>query len=108
MKQVEQAVVDRDVGMSRALAGAEFKYEAWSGAALEFVRKFVRERRRMGLPMFMTEDIRAASIRWGLPDGGKAWGPIMRAAAREGIIVKHGYGPAVTSNLSPKVMWRCA
>jgi hypothetical protein len=40
------------------------------------------------------------------PKDARAYGAIIRRAARRGQIVKVGYAPAASSNLSPKCLWR--
>ena len=44
---------------------------------------------------------------WGLspPPDGRAWGHVMARARSRGLIVAVGYGPAASSNGSPKVLW---
>ena len=56
---------------------------------------------------FLTEDVRAMAEADGFasaPDG-RAWGAVMRAAARKGIVIANGYAPAKSSNCSAKVLW---
>ncbi len=57
---------------------------------------------------FMAEDVREFAEARGFqrPPDGRAWGVVFQSAAREHLIVKVGYAPARSSNLSPKVQWR--
>lgn len=60
---------------------------------------------------FLTEDVRAFCAELDLADtplNEKAWGPIMRKAAKDGLIRKVGYAQARSSNMAPKVLWRAA
>lgn len=61
---------------------------------------------------FMAEHVRAWAQKRGLaePPDARAWGPILMRAARNGIIVKHGYGPAGnrTAHASPTTIWKRA
>ena len=39
------------------------------------------------------------------PHDSRAWGAVVRRAAKGGLIVKCGFAAAKSSNLSPKVQW---
>lgn len=56
----------------------------------------------------LAEDVRGFAEARGFtfPPDGRAWGVVFQSAAREGLIVKVGYAPAKSSNMSPKVQWR--
>lgn len=55
---------------------------------------------------FLTEDIRKwAKDFIGDPHDGRAWGHVMRQAAKMGVVKKVGYAAARSSNLTPKVLW---
>ena len=93
----------RDAGMARAAEHAERVDPDWPVRALVFVRFYAATHAE-----FLTEDVVAAYLAAGHPPppDGRAWGPVMQAAARREIIERCGYDAARTSNLSPKVLWR--
>lgn len=100
------AAARRDDGMQRAVDHAERVAAGWKRRAHGYLLEFLCSRKES----FLTEDVREFSERKGLdaPPDGRAWGAIMRAAAKEKIITKIGYAPAKSSNLSPKVLWKPA
>src|SRR5262245_43916112 len=53
------------------------------------------------------EEVRDEARRAGLPEptDGRAWGAVLQRARRAGLIEPAGTRKAVTSNLSPKVLW---
>lgn len=58
---------------------------------------------------FLAEEAREWAEAMELVDPAKnerAWGAVLRRAAKLQIIRKVGYAPAKSSNLSPKVLWR--
>lgn len=59
---------------------------------------------------WLAEDFREWAFGRGLaaPHDGRAFGKVMRSACMDGIIVRCGYAPARSSNLSPKCLWRAA
>ena len=69
---------------------------------MEFLARHIRG------DCFLAEEVRNFATGLDLPPDGRAWGVVFRSAAREGLIVKAGYAPAKSSNLSPKVLWRVA
>ncbi len=98
----EDAEARRELGMARAEAGAARRDAAFEAHALDAIARFALARPG---ETFLAEEVRAAA---GTPAGidPKAWGPVFRLAARRGLIVAAGYGPASSSNRSPKVLWR--
>lgn len=56
----------------------------------------------------LAEDIRKDASRRGVPSfrDDRSWGPIFKEAEHLGAIKKIGYAPTVSSNGSPKVLWR--
>lgn len=93
----------RDDGIARAAAHADDVDPRWQTRAFRAVAIFARYH-----PAFLAEDARGMAEREGLPSppDARAWGAVMRLAARRGVIVADGYGPANSSNRSPKVKWR--
>lgn len=91
----------RDRGMARAAdhAGAE-----WARRAEGYLREFIALGNR---GPFLCEDVRAFAEAHGCPTPptGRAWGPVMQQAKRDGIVAFHDYAPANSSNGSPKVRW---
>ncbi len=101
MIQLDLAERKRDEGIARAQRHAG---DPWTEFAVNLVRRYASEH-----PQFLTEDF----VDWtrGLiaePPDGRAWGAVMRIAARKGLVRKVGYAPARTSNLSPKCVWSAA
>ncbi len=97
---LDEADAARDLGMARVEKAAG---EQWRGAALDVVRQYAKNH-----TVFLTEDVREFAQKQGMapPPNEKAWGPVMLAAAREGVIVSCGTGRARSSNNSPKVLWK--
>lgn len=104
----DDAALKRDTGMALAEDKANREKQDWSGDAL-----FALEKYCVAHPddKFLAEDVRA----WGealefvsAPANSRAWGAVFRRAASIGIIRKVGYGPAASSNLSPKCLWKAA
>ena len=98
------AATRRDLGIERARRRAG---DPWTMSAARFVAYYARAIAK-GEP-FLIEDARAAWNASGRepPPDGRAWGGVTNVASRElGLIEKAGYGPAKSSNCSPKVLWR--
>lgn len=91
-----------ELGAARAANRAG---EGWKIAALAAVEAYC-----IAHPgeTFMAEQIREWATHVPPPPDGRAWGHVMQAARRYGIIEAAGYAPAVSSNGSPKVLWRRA
>ena len=93
----------RDRGILRAIdhAGAD-----WQRGARGYLLEYLATHQGP----FLAEDVRefAEARHFAHPPDGRAWGWVTRSAARDGLIVKVGYAPAKSSNLSPKVQWRAA
>ena len=95
----------RDEGMARAQEHAEADQPGWTEAAATFLRDYAQT---VAGP-FLVEQARTASKhRVALPENTKAWGPAAVLAVKRGWIVKAGYGPASSSNGSPKTLFRSA
>lgn len=103
MIELNEAINRRDAGMAQAEAHAVAEIPDWKNYAGGFLKGFASRHE-----FFMAEDVVALAESCGadLPPDGRAWGAVFRRAAVAGLIVKHGYAPAKTSNCSPKVMWK--
>lgn len=95
----------RDEGMDRAAAGDG---PEWDAAAFECLLQFCKV--HGSGHHFLTEDVRlwAEVCGWehlSLHREPRAWGPVIKSAARLGVIIPAGYSPANSSNRSPKCLW---
>ncbi len=102
------AAARRDIGMDLAADKADRDSEDWSINADKAVAAFVKLNPGR---QFLGEDLREWAESTGLvdaPENGRAWGSVFRRAAIAGVIVKIGYAPSRSSNLSPKTLWRGA
>lgn len=100
----QDVIAKRDLGISRAIQGAVNNDPEWFDAAYIGLLRFTMRHE----DPFLTEDVRAWSEQHGYvlpPENARAWGAVMRSAAKNGLIQKVGYRPAKSSNLSPKVLW---
>lgn len=95
----QEARRKRDKGIERAAAHAT---EEWRERALGYVKLHALCTRQ-----FLTEHVRNMATLDGLeaPPDGRAWGSVMQVAARQKVIVRKGFAPARSSNMSPKVLW---
>lgn len=94
----------RDLGMARVRRAADDAAHDWTELAAAYLRDYALTTH--GQP-FLVEDAAEVS-RLPAPPNAKAWGPAVQIAARRGWIVRAGYAPARSSNLSPKCLWRAA
>lgn len=88
------------VGMARSAQRAERVAPGWHEEALEAVRRYAVDHDR-----FLAEQVRRI---YPTPAGadGRCWGALMREAERRGWIKADGWEKAVSSNLTPKRLWR--
>ena len=96
----------RDMSMALAVAKADRDREGWSEDALAAVRVFVRAHPD---EQFLTEAVRQWCVEMQFiepADNERAWGAVMRRAAKDGLVRKVGYAPSMSSNLSPKTLWQ--
>ena len=93
----------RETGIERSGEHADREESGWRYQALALLVAFASEARRP----FLIEEARAYAQAHGLPDPptAKAWGAVARLAASKCRIEKAGYGPAASSNCSPKCLW---
>ena len=89
-----------DVGMERAASRAERVSDGWNERALEAVRLHA-----ITHPSFLVEEVRKVCPE-PLHADGRAWGAVIQTAKRSGWIRNGGFSAAVSSNLSPKVLWK--
>jgi hypothetical protein len=92
----------RDDGMRRAVEHADAVEASWSARAHALLLEYAVLHGE-----WMVEDLRDWTLVHGLPNppDGRAWGAVVQRAARSGAIVRVGYAPAKSSNLSPKCLW---
>jgi len=94
----------RDRGIQRALSHAEETAQNWNRDADRLLRDYLSS---MNGAQFLTEQFVAFTAgKIVRPPDGRAWGGVIQRAAAAHHIVKVGYGPAATSNCSPKCLWR--
>lgn len=89
-----QAIEERNKGIEKAENTADSIDPNWREEAFELVKEFIRE-----CPgEFMVEQVRAyAAIKdFVAPASNRIWGPIIRRAAKEGLVMKIKLG--TTSN----------
>lgn len=108
MTSLEVAQARRDDGIARA---GEHAGKRWQRQALGYLLEFLTTPR--SAEPFLVEVVREFAEGRGCdaPPDGRAWGIVAREAGREkpdrpAIILKDGYAPAKSSNLSAKVLWR--
>jgi hypothetical protein len=100
--------VARDTGHAAAVqagAHAERVTEGWLARAEALVGQYA------GLQgAFLVEDARQYAEACGLPTppDARAWGAVVQALKRRGVLVFAGYASAQSSNGSPKCLWRRA
>lgn len=92
---IERAVERRDAGIAQA---AETAGEAWCDAAYDAFTSWLKGRDEAFCDDFH-RDTNGAWCR-------KAFGVVVKRAARAGLIERVGYRPSVQSHLSPKPLWR--
>lgn len=100
MTQLDLSFVQarRDDGIARSAASSG---AAWQDAALAAVRLHAQTHE-----LFLTENVRFACPDLEAPPDGRAWGQVIRRAAKAGICERVGFARAKSSNLSPKPLWR--
>lgn len=110
-ESIKGAADKRELGIQRSVDRADANIIGWSTDAASHVAQFcVRKKDLIFDANFLAEDVREWCEINGLsaPTDGRAWGSVMRRAAKAGLIRPVGYAPSRSSNLSPKVLWRAA
>jgi hypothetical protein len=101
---LDEAIEAGKQGGQRALDHAERDTPSWRHIATMFLRRYARQH-----PEFIIEEVVEAAAAWGMveaPDA-RAWGPVIRAAARDRVIAKTDRArPAKSSRGSVKPVWR--
>lgn len=92
-----------EIGIASSHEHAETDEPGWTDRAVDALRAFARTAAE-----FTIEQARACLIdRVGEPDELRAWGAVTQAAQRRGFIERTGaYRPAISSNGSPKPVYR--
>lgn len=103
---IDRAAIARDLGILRSGTRAERIIPGWQAKALYCLERYLTQ-----LPArheFLAEEFVSYATIAGLetPPDGRAYGTVMQQAARKGLILKVGYRVALSSNLSPKTLWR--
>ena len=96
----EIAELRRELGIERSSSSAKRASPTWWPGALAAVRAYASSHE-----LFLAEDVRATDLAPREVDK-RAWGSVMRAACREGIVEHAGFAPANSSNRGPKNLWR--
>jgi hypothetical protein len=99
------AEAQRDIGMLRAARHAEEVHLHWNDVAYEWIRKYAKLHKR-----FISEQCTAWAAEQGFssPTDPRAWGAPFKRAAKDGIIVRVGYGTSLRRHLSPTPLWESA
>lgn len=86
----ESGVVLRDLGIKRAADHTESIHPGWQRLALGYVREYACRHKQ-----FLGEDVRLYAEKHGLPEPShkRAWGAVMLAAVRAGVIERIGTAP---------------
>lgn len=95
----------RDASIEQGMTTAQKEMANWRRLAMTALRDFLAQR---GEHPFLTEAFRMFARGHGVPDppDARTWGGVMTAAKKEKLIESVGFDRALTSNLSPKVLWK--
>lgn len=100
-----QSRLRRELGITRAQLKAERSSPKWTDTAAEYLRGYAT-RIAVGQPFLIEDAIEASYGKAPSVANRRAWGAAVQAAARREWIEKDGFGPARSSNGSPKPRWR--
>jgi len=91
-----------DAGIASSAAHAEREFPSWNDQAVDYVRRYA-----LLHSSFLAEHVRVFAELDGFPapPEKRAWGNVMRRAAKEGIVANGGFRAAVSSNGGPKSLW---
>ena len=102
----KSGAVLRDEGIDRAYQHALDFDSNWGEDAFNTLLAFIAQHSRS---TFMTEDVRASSTgKLTKPPHDRAWGHVIRRAAKEGKVTKDGYGMCKDpgQHRTPATLWR--
>jgi hypothetical protein len=94
----------RDTGIGRVVDKADALTPGWSDGAYAAVCVYCKTHPHP----FLLEEVREWAEAGGHvppPHDGRSWGAVIQRARRAGVVRQDGFGPARSSNLSPKVRW---
>lgn len=105
MDLFQHAALVRDRGMTQAALHAEQARPHWNDQAYGWIRKYAKLNKR-----FISEQCTAWAAEHGFssPADSRAWGAPFKRAAKDGIIVRVGYGTSLRRHLSPTPLWESA
>lgn len=100
--EIRAADIRRRIGMERAERSAG---DDWLREVVPLIGLYARN---VAPGTFLTEQAREAITKAGFrkPPNPKSWGPAMKLAEQAGLVAIAGYGAALSSNQSPKRLWR--
>lgn len=106
MNLFEYAAAQRDIGMMRAARHAEAVHLHWNDMAYAWIKKYAEAHKGR----FISEQCTAWIAEQGFtsPTDPRAWGAQFKRAAKDGIIVRVGYGTSLRRHLSPTPLWESA
>lgn len=87
----------QSAALKRVSRNAERTTPGWNDDALEQVRQYALDHKE-----FTAEAMRTGKT----AHDGRAWGPVMKRAAKEGYIISIGAEKVASSNLSYKTLWK--
>ena len=102
--ELSAASAARDAGMRQAIQHAEHLDEDWPDRAYQFVSRYARWNE-----FFTVEELTAEARRlgYGSPTDDRAWGSIIRKAARCDVIRRTGMTkPRLKGHASPGPVWQ--
>lgn len=104
MTDADQSRALRDAGIEQAADHANAVHTKWTDKAFEFLRKYLG----YTAGEFQTEDVRIAGLNvLPEPPSKRAWGAVMIAAVKAGLIKKTGYAPVNNprAHRTPATVW---
>ena len=100
--ELQAAIDSRNDGMRRADEHAVATIDGWHEMVDNMMSFFLLHQRK---PFLAEEFVKYCAGKIPPPPDGRAFGPVFARAQRAGKIYKNGYALALSSNLSPKVLW---
>lgn len=103
----DQAKVNANDGMNRAVLNAESHDPEWAAQAYDFLKAFLQ---CVGPNEFMAEEVRTMAAKTGFtqPPSNRAWGAVIQRASRDGIIEFVGYQKTKNpmAHCTPAGVWK--